>query len=89
MNTAEGAKKRILKALKKGMRITSFMANTIGKTTEGGRRIRELRTEYPILKEAVVGSRGYVYYLDPEYLRESRKAGIFKKVSDWVGGLFE
>ena len=82
------AKRRILNALKKGARITSWEANQIDKTSEGGRRIREIRLEYPVLKEAVPNSRQCRYYLDPEYLRESRKSGVFRKLFEFVGEIF-
>lgn len=83
------AKRRILNALKKGARITSWEANQIGKTSEGGRRIREIRLEYPVLKEAIPDSRQYRYYLDPVYLQESRKTGVFHKICEFVGELFK
>lgn len=56
MKTKEGARKRILKALMEGRRISVLDANIIGNTTEGGRRIRQIREQYPVLKEAVAGS---------------------------------
>ena len=89
METSDNAKKRILNALKKGARLTAYEANIIGKTTEGGRRIREIRQEYPVLKEAVPDSRQYRYYLDPEYLRESRRTGVFRKLFEFVGEIFK
>lgn len=89
METSDNAKKRILNALKKGARLTAYEANIIGKTTEGGRRIREIRQEYPVLKEAVPDSRQYRYYLDPEYLRESRSTGVFRKLFEFVGEIFK
>lgn len=89
METTVGARKRIFNALKKGMKITAYEANDIGRTTEGGRRIREIRAEYPVLKEAIPGTRRYRYYLDPEYLRESRKSGVFRKLFEFVGELFK
>ena len=58
----------ILNALLDGQKLTTFRANTIGKTTEGGRRIRELREHYPIKKEQVPGESYYQYYLPAEYL---------------------
>lgn len=86
---SDSSKRRIFNALKKGARLTAYEANTIGRTTEGGRRIREIRQEYPVLKEAIPDSRQYRYYLDPEYLRESRSTGVFRKLFDFMGGLFE
>lgn len=69
----EAAKKRILKAMLRGEKLTTLDANTIGRTTEGGRRIRELRSTYPIIREQVPGERYSWYYIEPEFLKEHRK----------------
>ena len=63
----------ILRALLSGRKITTYEANKIGRTTEGGRRIRQIRESYPVLKEQIGNSKSYRYYLDPAYLEEYRK----------------
>ena len=57
----------------RGEKLTTLDANTIGRTTEGGRRIRELRSTYPIIREQVPGERYSWYYIEPEFLKEHRK----------------
>ena len=60
-------------AMLRGEKLTTLDANTIGRTTEGGRRIRELRSTYPIIREQVPGERYSWYYIEPEFLKEHRK----------------
>ena len=79
------AKTRILNALLKGQRLTTFQANLIGETTEGGRRIRELRQYYPIHKEQVPGESYYRYYLPEDFLKE-RLGNFFDELLS--GGIF-
>ena len=88
MKTKEGARKRILKALMEGRRISVLDANIIGNTTEGGRRIRQIREQYPVLKEAVAGSSYCRYYMDPDYLKQV-KSGVFGKVADFFRRMFK
>ena len=88
MKTKEGARKRILKALMQGKHLSVFDANLIGKTTEGGRRIRQIREQYPVLKEAVAGSNYCRYYMDPDYLKQV-KSGVFGKVAVFFKRLFK
>ena len=88
MKTKEGSRKRILKALMEGRHITAFDANIIGKTTEGGRRIRQIRERYPVLMEAVDGSRCKRYYMDPDYLKQVN-SGVFGKVADFFRRMFK
>ena len=83
-----GSKMRILRALLRGEKITSYQANRIGWTSEGGRRIRQLRTMYPILKEKVPGKNYYRFYLDPEYIKEYRKKNRLVRMWENVKGLF-
>lgn len=74
MKESVGAKKRrILKALLMGRKITSYEANRIGKTTEGGRMIRFIREKYPVIKEPITGEVYYRYYIDKEWLSAYRK----------------
>lgn len=87
MKTKEGSRKRILKALMEGRHITAFDANIIGKTTEGGRRIRQIREHYPVLKECTAGARYCRYYMDPEYLKQVNR-GAFGKVADFFRRMF-
>lgn len=88
MKTKEGARKRILKALMEGRRISVLDANIIGNTTEGGRCIRQIREQYPVLKEAVAGSNYCRYYMDPDYLKQV-KSGVFGKVADFFRRIFK
>ena len=92
----EAAKKLILNALMKGQRITTLDANIIGKTTEGGRRIRELREHYPIMKEQVPGESYCRYFIPAEFIAEQKKpmgtkiGEFFDDLNDMLkGGLFE
>jgi hypothetical protein len=83
-----GARRLILNALLEGRRLTSYEANVIGKTTEGGRRLRQLCATYPIIKEAIPGEPYKLYYFDParlEEYRSERKKPFAKK----IGGFFE
>lgn len=79
---------RILRALLKGKKITSQEANRIGKTTEGGRRIREIRDKYPVMKESVAGTKYYRYYLDPDYIKEYRRRNRLYRFWENVKSLF-
>lgn len=83
----EGAKKRILRALLRGQKITTLDANRIGRTTEGGRRIREIRDSYPVLKERVKGEDYFYYYIDRDFLKEHRKQqkGIWEAFREIFG----
>lgn len=83
-----GARMRILRALLKGRKITSYEANRIGMTSEGGRRLRQLREKYPILKEKVRGKNYVRYYLAPEYLAEYRKQNRVVRIWENVKSLF-
>lgn len=83
-----GARMRILRALLKGKKITSQEANRIGKTTEGGRRIREIRDKYPVMKESVAGTKYYRYYLDPDYIEEYRRRNRLYRFWENVKSLF-
>ena len=88
MKTKEGARKRILKALMEGRHISVFDANIIGNTTEGGRRIRQIRKDYPVMKEFAPGGAKYcLYYMDPDYLKQV-KSGGFGKVTDFFRRMF-
>lgn len=82
------ARTLILNALLDGQKLTTFRANTIGKTTEGGRRIRELREHYPIKKEQVPGESYYQYYLPAEYLAEHKKT-FRERIGDFFDDLFK
>lgn len=86
--TKEGARQRILAALMRGMRLTSYDANVIGHTTEGGRVIRKIREDYPVMKENVEGTNYCVYYLDPIYLQEAKQTGVFKRVCEFFNNIF-
>lgn len=67
---------RILRAMLKGQKITPLDANRIGRTTEGGRRIREIRIDYPVIKERIENTRYFRYYIDPVWLEEyNQKSG--------------
>ena len=83
-----GSKMRILRALLRGEKITSYQANRIGWTSEGGRRIRQLRTMYPILKEKVPGKNYCRYYLDPEYIKEYRSKSWVVRILENAKTLF-
>ena len=83
-----GAKMRILRALLKGRKLTAFEADKVGKTHEGGRRIRELRVTYPILKEKVRGKNYVRYYLDPEYIKEYRQKNRLVRILENAKTLF-
>ena len=83
------SKRRILKAFMNGEVLTTLDANRIGKTTEGGRRIREIRQDYPIVKERIEGSNHYRYYLDRDYLAQSRKEGRFRKLCELFERVFK
>ena len=79
MKESVGAKKRrILNALLMGIKITSYEANRIGKTTEGGRMIRFIREKYPVIKEPITGEVYYRYYIDKEWLAAYRKEKVEK-----------
>lgn len=80
---------RILRALLKGKKITSQDANRIGKTTEGGRRIREIRDKYPVMKESVAGTKYYRHYLDPDYIEEYRRRNRLYRFWENVKSLFK
>lgn len=84
-----GARARILRALLRGKKITSLEANRIGRTTEGGRRIREIRDKYPVMKEEVEGVKYCRYYLDPAYVAEYRSKNrmhrYWENVVSWFG----
>ena len=83
-----GARRLILNALLEGRRLTSYEANDIGKTTEGGRRLRQLCETYPIIKEAIPGEPYKLYYLDPVWLEEYRKEHK-KPFAKRIGDFFE
>lgn len=97
MNKVETSKRLILNALLRGSRLTSYDANVIGKTTEGGRFIRFIRESYPVLKEQVPGELYYRYYIDPEWLskyNEYRKRPLSERLKTFFedlmdGGMFE
>ena len=78
----------ILRALLSGRKITTYEANKIGRTTEGGRRIRQIRETYPVLKEKIGDTRFYRYYLDPVYLEEYRKKRRLIRIWENVKSLF-
>lgn len=92
MKESVGAKKkRILNALLMGRKITSYEANRIGKTTEGGRMIRFIREKYPVIKEPITGEVYYKYYIDKEWLSAYRKEKIEKfknKIKSLINKLF-
>lgn len=83
-----GAKTKILRALLRGEKITPLDANRIGRTTEGGRRIREIRIDYPVLRERIEGTKYFRYYLDPEYLKEYRAKNKAVRVWENVKNIF-
>ena len=83
-----GARTRILRAMLRGEKITPIDANRIGKTTEGGRRIREIRVNYPVIKEKIEGTRYYRYYLDPEYVKDYRRKRRISRFWENVKSLF-
>jgi hypothetical protein len=87
-----GARILILNALLEGRRLTSYEANGIGKTTEGGRRLRQLCETYPIIKESIPGEAYKVYYIDPEWLaqyRKEHKKPFAERIGDFFGNLFD
>jgi hypothetical protein len=89
---AHSAKMLILNALLNGRRLTTFQANMVGGTTEGGRRIRELRDVYPIQKEQVPGERYCYYYLPADYIKEHKRP-LKQRLDDFFddllnGGMF-
>ena len=86
------AKTLILHALLSGRKLTTFQANMVGATTEGGRRIRELREVYPIHKEQVPGERYFCYYLPEDYIKEHKRS-LRERMDDFFtdilsGGIF-
>lgn len=83
-----GARARILRALLRGKKITSLEANRIGRTTEGGRRIREIRDKYPVMKEEVESVKYCRYYLDPAYIAEYRNKNRMWRCWENVVSLF-
>lgn len=84
-----GARRRILNALLRGEKLTSLEANRVGRTTEGGRRIRQIRENHPVLKEKVPGSKKhYRYFLDPAYVEEYQNKTGIRKVWAAIKSLF-
>lgn len=88
MNKITSSKKLILQALLDGQRITAYDANIIGHTTAGARRIRQIREDYPVLKEAVPGEMYVRYFMDPEWLAEHRKE-CRKTLGQRIGSFFD
>lgn len=62
------AHRRILNALLMGARLTPVMANEIGETTEGTRKIRKIREKYPVRSEKVAGELYRRYWIDEAFL---------------------
>lgn len=60
--------RRILLALLDGEVLTPYTANKIGGTTDGTRKIRKLREEWPIKSEKVKGEDYYRYWIDQDFL---------------------
>ena len=65
--------KRILYAMLMGEKITPLDANRIGNTTDGTRKIRYLRTKYPIRSEKVKGEPYHVYWIDEDFIQSLKK----------------
>ena len=84
-----GARTKILRVMLRGEKITPLDANRIGRTTEGGRRIREIRNSYPVIKERIEGTRYYRYYLDPEYVKEYRNKARVKRIWENLKSFFK
>lgn len=81
MKEPRGAKtSRVLNALLAGRVLTPFDANNIGRTSDGTRIIRTIRTMYPVKKQRVPGELYCKYWIDKEYLAELKKIG--KQISD-------
>lgn len=97
MEKITSSRRAILNALLEGRRLTAYDANIIGHTTAGARRIRQIREDYPVMKEPVSGEKYARYYMNPEWLAEWRKerkkplrariGGFFKDLL--AGGMFE
>lgn len=68
MNTILTHKQRIKDALLAGMKLSPYMANLIGQTTEGTRIIRELRQSLPIKNEKAEGQNFHYYWIDKKDL---------------------
>ena len=68
MNTILTHKQRIKDALLAGMKLSPYMANLIGHTTEGTRIIRELRQSLPIKNEKAEGENFHYYWIDKKDL---------------------
>lgn len=64
---------RILNALLTGARLTPMMANEIGNTTEGTRKIRRIREKYPVRSEKVAGELYRRYWIDEAFLMNLKK----------------
>jgi hypothetical protein len=64
---------RILNALLTGARLTPMMANEIGCTTEGTRKIRKIREKYPVRSERVAGELYRKYWIDEAFLMNLKK----------------
>lgn len=67
------AQQRILNAMLAGARLTPMMANEIGMTTEGTRKIRKIRENYPVRSEKVAGELYHRYWIDEAFLMNYKK----------------
>lgn len=88
MEKITSSRRAILNALLEGRRLTAYDANIIGRTTAGARRIRQIREDYPVMKEPVQGEKYARYYMDPEWLAEWRKERK-KPLRERIGGFFK